>query len=34
MGVPGETESEIRICTSWATRVEDVEALIADIEAV
>ena len=34
MGVPGETESEIRICTSWATREDDVEALIADIEAV
>lgn len=31
MGVPGETESEIRICTSWATRAEDVDALIADI---
>ena len=34
MGVPGETESEIRICTSWATREEDVAALIADIKAV
>lgn len=34
MGVPGEMESEIRICTSWATRSEDVDALIADIEAV
>ena len=34
MGVPGETESEIRICTSWATREEDVEALIADINAL
>ncbi len=34
MGVPGETESEIRICTSWATREEDVDALIADINAL
>lgn len=34
MGVPGETESEIRICTSWATKEENVEALIADIKAV
>jgi len=34
MGVPGETESEIRICTSWATREEDVAALIVDIEAL
>ena len=34
MGVPGQTESEIRICTSWATREEDVDALIADINAL
>ncbi len=34
MGVPGEEESEIRVCTSWATREEDVDSLIADIEAV
>ena len=34
MGVPGKTESEIRICTSWATREEDVAQLIADIEAL
>ena len=34
MGVPGEEESEIRICTSWATREEDVDALIADINAL
>ena len=25
MGVPGETESEIRICTSWATTEENVD---------
>ena len=34
MGVPGETESEIRICTSWATKEENVDALIADINAL
>ena len=29
-----ETHSAVRFCTSWATRAEDVRALIADIGAL
>ena len=28
-----ETHSSIRFCTSWATKTEHVDALIADLEA-
>ena len=34
MIAPGETESCIRFCTGWATRDEDVDALLADLTAL
>lgn len=34
MGRKDESRSVIRICTSWATREENVEALLADMERV
>ena len=34
MGTKDETHDIIRICTSWATKEENVTALLADIERV
>ena len=34
MGKMNDTHSVVRICTSWATKEENVDALLADIERV
>lgn len=34
MGHPDKSHTAVRFCTSWATRTEDVDALLADIAAL
>ena len=34
MGTTADGQAIVRFCTSWATRDEDVDALLADIAAL